>query len=48
MRISCKNLESKRKGKAAGNNTYRRYTERLVAEIEVLKVVLQLVSRRHG
>jgi hypothetical protein len=48
MRISCKNLKSKRKGKAAGNNTHRRHTERLLIEIEMLKVVLHLVSRSHG
>jgi hypothetical protein len=48
MRISCKNPKSKRKGKAAGNNTHRRHTERLVTEIEMLKVVLHLVSRSHG
>jgi hypothetical protein len=48
MRISCKNLKSKRKGKAAGNNTHRRHTERLVTEIEMLKVVLHLESRSHG
>jgi hypothetical protein len=45
MRISCKNLKSKRKGKAAGNNTDRSHTERLVTEIEMLKVVLHLVAR---
>jgi hypothetical protein len=42
-------FESKRrKGKAAGKNTHRRHTERLVTEIEMLKVVLHLVSRSHG
>jgi hypothetical protein len=47
MRISCKILKSKRKEIAAGNNTRRRHTERLVKEIEMLKVVLPLVSRSH-
>jgi hypothetical protein len=46
--IGCKNLGSKIKGKAGGNNTHRGHTERLVTEIEMLKVVLQLVSRSHG
>ena len=40
--------KKQKKGKAAGNNTHRRHTERLVTEIEMLKVVLHLESRSHG
>ena len=37
-------FEIKRKRKAVGNNSHRRYTQGLVTEIETLKFVLYLVN----
>jgi hypothetical protein len=46
MRISCKHFKNKRKRKAAGGNTHRIHSKVSYREIEMLRVVLHLVSRK--
>jgi hypothetical protein len=45
MRISCKHFKNKRKRKAAGGNTHRIHSKVDYREIEMPRVVLNLMSK---